>query len=66
MEELGATFSSVTTASEHLEARARTEMSQGELVRPGREWAEIKTYLASSNSLSVSIERRLTTLTTTL
>ena len=64
IEELGATFSTVTTASEHLEARAVTEISQGELIRPGGEWEEIKAYLAATKRLPGSIETRLTRLST--
>ena len=64
MEELGATFSSVTTAPEQLESRAAVEVSQGELVRPGGEYEAIRTYLASSQRLPGAIEMRLTRLST--
>ena len=64
MDELGAVFSTVTTASEGLETRAATEISQGELVSVGGEWEEIRALLASSNTLPGSIDRRLTRLST--
>ena len=64
MEELEATFSSVTTAPEQLESRAAVEVSQGELVRPGGEYEAIRTYLASSQRLPGAIEMRLTRLST--
>lgn len=64
MDELGASFSTVTTASEGLEARAATEISQGELVRVGGQWEEIRALLASSNTLPGAIDRRLTRLST--
>lgn len=64
MDELGATFSTVTTAPGQLEARAATEISQGELLSVGGEWEQIRAHLASSQRLPGSIDMRLTRLST--